>query len=443
MKCWFIASVLLVATCMGHASAQSSTPDLSPCAIECISKAVPISGCQATDTTCLCESHALETSVRACLKENCSVKESLLTQRFQAATCGAPVRDQGDLTRRITWSLFAIVGFAIFARFAFRAPFLRGTGFGFDDWTIFLAALMIVPLNALIHDGSLSGLGHDVWEVSFPHLTKILYLFWIGEFLYVWIMSISKISVILLYLRVWAPDTRMRRDKFRMACFCMIIFLIVFPISLSLALGFECNPISYAWQGWDGEHTGSCFNLNALILSAAGLNVIQDLIVCALPLPKLLAIPLPLAKKILAITIFLVGLFVTICSIIRLAFLIKWGSTENRTWYYNSVTIWSAIECNLAVFCACLPSIAGLVQRIYRASMGIDAATTVVASRCTEGRSTPMQMQRQQWHEMSGVGVGEIETRKGLVDSRIETLPGYHRGSGEYMYDATDRSGWI
>jgi len=150
-----------------------------------------------------------------------------------------------------------------------------------------------------------------------------------------------------------------------------------------------------------------------------------------------------LAKKILAITIFLVGLFVTICSIIRLAFLIKWGSTENRTWYYNSVTIWSAIECNLAVFCACLPSIAGLVQRIYRASMGIDAATTVVASRCTEGRSTPMQMQRQQWHEMSGVGVGEIETRKGLVDSRIETLPGYHRGSGEYMYDATDRSGWI
>lgn len=155
------------------------------------------------------------------------------------------MRDQGDLTRRITWSLFAIVGFAIFARFAFRAPFLRGTGFGFDDWTIFLAALMIVPLNALIHDGSLSGLGHDVWEVSFPHLTKILYLFWIGEFLYVWIMSISKISVILLYLRVWAPDTRTRRDRFRMACFCMIIFLIVFPISLSLALGFECNPISY------------------------------------------------------------------------------------------------------------------------------------------------------------------------------------------------------
>lgn len=155
------------------------------------------------------------------------------------------MRDQGDLTRRITWSLFAIVGFAIFARFAFRAPFLQGTGFGFDDWTIFLAALMIVPLNALIHDGTLSGLGHDVWEVSFPHLTKILYLFWIGEFLYVWIMSISKISVILLYLRVWAPDTRTRRDKFRMACFCMIIFLIVFPISLSLALGFECNPISF------------------------------------------------------------------------------------------------------------------------------------------------------------------------------------------------------
>lgn len=170
---------------------------------------------------------------------------SIATQRYQEATCNVPVRDEGDLTRRITWALFAIVVFSIVARFTFRAPILRGSGYGPDDWTILLAVLLVLPLNVIINDITLAGLGHDIWEVSFDHITKILYFFWVGEFLYVWIMSTTKISIILLYLRIFAADAQARRDWFRIACCCMIAFLALFAIVMSVTLGFECNPISF------------------------------------------------------------------------------------------------------------------------------------------------------------------------------------------------------
>lgn len=149
------------------------------------------------------------------------------------------------MTRRVTWALFAVVVFSIIARFIFRAPVLRGGGYGPDDWTILLAVLLVLPLNVIINDITVAGLGHDIWEVSFDHITKILYFFWVGEFLYVWIMSTTKISIILLYLRIFAADAQVRRDWFRIACLCIITFLALFAIVMSVTLGFECNPIGF------------------------------------------------------------------------------------------------------------------------------------------------------------------------------------------------------
>ncbi|USW51178.1 hypothetical protein Slin15195_G044970 [Septoria linicola] len=222
-----------------------------------------------------------------------------------------------------------------------------------------------------------AGLGQDIWQLPFDNITKILHFFWIGEFLYVWIMTMTKISIVVLYLRVWGADTRQRRDWFR----------------------FECNPISFAWTRWDKEHSGSCFDLNAQVFALAGVNIAQDLMVCLLPLPKLFAMSLPLKKKLVVVCIFLVGLFVTICSVIRLQYLVTWGSTDNPTWYYNSIALWSGIECTVAIICACLPAMAGLCRRVYRYSVGAESTTGYGsnASRHTKHRSG----QVEHWHELN------------------------------------------
>lgn len=67
---------------------------------------------------------------------------------------------------------------------------------------------------------------------------------------------------------------------------------------------------------------------------------------------------------------FCIGLFVTLCSIIRLRTLAVWGNAPNVTWLYNPIAIWSNTEINLGVVCACMPAIAGLIQRSYTLTTG-------------------------------------------------------------------------
>lgn len=63
---------------------------------------------------------------------------------------------------------------------------------------------------------------------------------------------------------------------------------------------------------------------------------------------------------------FLLGLFVTICSIVRLKFLAGWASSTNQTYDYANLALWSLIELNAGVICACLPGMASLFRRIKK-----------------------------------------------------------------------------
>lgn len=70
--------------------------------------------------------------------------------------------------------------------------------------------------------------------------------------------------------------------------------------------------------------------------------------------------------KIGVILTFLLGLFVTICSIVRLKFLAGWAASTNPTYDYANLALWSLIELNAGVICACLPGMASLFRRIKK-----------------------------------------------------------------------------
>lgn len=148
----------------------------------------------------------------------------------------------------------------------------------------------------------------------------------------------------------------------------MIGILICFFVAFTIALGFECKPISYVWNQWDGEHTGHCtVNEEASVYANAGFNISFDLIVIAMPIPRLLKLQVhDTRKKLLVICTFLVGLFATTCSIIRLKYLAQWGKSQNLSYHYNDVAIWSAVEGYVGVICACMPTIAGPAMHYFR-----------------------------------------------------------------------------
>lgn len=151
--------------------------------------------------------------------------------------------------------MFSIAAIGIFARFLSRTPAFNGSGFGWDDWTILVCWIILIPSDVVLDVMTRSGLGQDIWMLPNPshQITKILYDFYISEYTYVLEIALVKISILLLYLRMW-PESRGQSRWFRRSCYTVMALLIFFTFICMLVLGLQCQPLSYSWTRWDGQH---------------------------------------------------------------------------------------------------------------------------------------------------------------------------------------------
>ncbi|KAK4545780.1 hypothetical protein LTR36_002734 [Oleoguttula mirabilis] len=256
---------------------------------------------------------------------------------------------------------------SVIFRFIARSAWMNGAGLGWDDWTILLCLVMLAVGNALLDQMTRYGLGQDIWMLDPANITHVLFLFWVQEFLYNGVIMTTKISIVLLYLRIFPSVVS---TWFRRACYLTIGLCVCYLISCDLSVVFECKPISLAWTGWDGEQKGHCFNQEAEIFAVSGINIALDILVFFLPIPKLIKLEISPKKKAGICLTFVVGLFVTVCSVIRLQSLVQWGETTNPMWEYNAIAIWSSVEGNCTVICACMPSMAGPIKKVWMQTIG-------------------------------------------------------------------------
>ncbi|RMZ30021.1 hypothetical protein D0859_05884 [Hortaea werneckii] len=356
---------------------------------------LPQSACSMDDLQCLCSNQELQSRVQTCLASSCTIRQilgmlfrildltvwltnSIAAKRQQSILCGAHIRDDASLTRRATWPLFGIAVFCVIFRFLARSSLFEGPGFGWDDWTILIGLGLLVAASGLLDQSRYTtfsrtaglradsrpvtriGLGKDTWMLEPQHITDVLYMFFVLEFVYIGILVITKISILLLYLRIF-PSTV--STWFRITIWIVIGLCSAYCLAMWFSILFECDPIGYNWTRWDGEHEGNCINARALIYSSSTINIVLDLMVFFLPFPKLMKLEVSGRKKVGICLTFVLGLFVTICSAVRLQYLVRWGDSKNPTWDYNSIAIWSAVEGNVSVICCCLPAMAGPIKK--------------------------------------------------------------------------------
>jgi hypothetical protein len=101
-----------------------------------------------------------------------------------------------------------------------------------------------------------AGLGKDIWAVPFHDITRILKIYYFDEDLYLTCLPMVKISILLFYLRIFPAKW------FRNAVFVAIGCCAGYAIAFLLVSVFQCRPIDLAWWRWDGEHAGSCNDIN-------------------------------------------------------------------------------------------------------------------------------------------------------------------------------------
>lgn len=162
------------------------------------------------------------------------------------------------------------------------------------------------------------GLGKDVWTVPFDKITEVLHvsaesqvqwwllsnpiqIYYFDEMLYLSSIALTKVSILLFYLRIFPNPT------FRKLVWLGIAYCIGYILGTVIALVFQCKPLNLAWTHWDGEHAGECFNLNLLGWLAAALNIVGDLITICLPLHELSKLAMDRKKKAGIMLMFLGG----------------------------------------------------------------------------------------------------------------------------------------
>jgi hypothetical protein len=131
---------------------------------------------------------------------------------------------------------------------------------------------------------------------------------------YTILIMLTKISVLQLYLRIWTESAV--SIWFRRTCWLLIAVHLVTILAFVFSEIFICAPVAYSWHSWDGLHVGRCANRAAQLYSLGAINICYDVIVFVLPLHNFLKLNISWRRKTGVLTIFMVGMLVTVCSIV-------------------------------------------------------------------------------------------------------------------------------
>ena len=106
-------------------------------------------------------------------------------------------------------------------------------------------------------------------------------------------------SIIFLYVQIFMTPS------FRRICYAVVIFNILFATATVLADCLICRPIAYRWD--DTIKGGSCGDSRAVGLYTGIVNLFQDVLVVALPMPVLWRLQLAAGRKVAVTLIFGLG----------------------------------------------------------------------------------------------------------------------------------------
>lgn len=94
-------------------------------------------------------------------------------------------------------------------------------------------------------------------------------------------------------------------------------------------------------------------------------NVIVDFVLVFMPLPYVWRLHTSLYQRLILASMFALGLFICIVSIVRLTIVMAIKSNDNNVTYnLRDFMLWSTVEVNIGLVCACLPSMRQFLKMV-------------------------------------------------------------------------------
>ncbi|KAF2434105.1 hypothetical protein EJ08DRAFT_694126 [Tothia fuscella] len=242
---------------------------------------------------------------------------------------------------------------------------------GLDDILILIAwALGCAVTGLVLHATYNLGFNRHVWDVPQELWWRGALVGWLVEALFFWSTCFTKVSVLMFYRRL-VVGTYSR--KFKWAIWIAISFVIAYTIVFFIIICVGCFPVEATWRQFDSQwvikNQFTCAPRNTAIHLAelvGGLSVITDFYSVMLPAVLLMQIRLNKRQKYGLFFIFGIGFLVVVAGIVRTIYLRKvQEEIYDKIWVVFNIYVTSIAEMNIAIVCACAPSLKALFGRYY------------------------------------------------------------------------------
>lgn len=229
-----------------------------------------------------------------------------------------------------------------------------------DDWLIICAAVFAWTFAILcIVNVPENHYGQHVGKATQQDVERFLKLLYFMAITYVPSLTLSKLSLLALYWRIFRVTTARRPLQIATA------LNLGWGIAALVVCIFPCTPV----RGfWDSNVASKCISYNVFYTSNQAFAIALDIIVLCMPVFFISNLQQSLSQKISISSTFLLGLVVTIVQGLRLWRLVLAQRLPGPDPTFTEVDagLWAIIELNLWVVVASIPALRPLFNQVLR-----------------------------------------------------------------------------
>ncbi|KAK1760319.1 hypothetical protein QBC47DRAFT_3618 [Echria macrotheca] len=253
----------------------------------------------------------------------------------------------------LTW---VICGLAVSARFYARGKIQNVLGK--EDWCVLVAYLMSLGFTVATVSECIYGMGSHTATVTPENLSKTIRAIWVGALFYQLSLAFSKISILLLYTRLF------RFHGARIAAWILIGIVVVYNIWCFCMAMVLCVPLQ---AYWDRTVKGAtCRDGTAYMWALIGLHIGTDFLIFFIPIPVVWSMmALSRRQKVGLMLVFAMGFFVCIISVLRIVWIKQSYGATDMLWDYVYITYWNCVEVNGAIVLPCLVVLKPLLRKLW------------------------------------------------------------------------------
>ncbi|KAL8832080.1 MAG: hypothetical protein Q9170_005017 [Blastenia crenularia] len=195
------------------------------------------------------------------------------------------------------------------------------------------------------------GFGVHQWDITHDYLitimskeAKSLSALWGPT------MFFTKLSLLLLYYRIFSPDRVTKYLVFFGIFYCFILYTSFLLLSFLLCQSLLTPPCGHQWD--------------LFLLISSGLNVASDVYLLVIPLAAVAKLHMPTRQKFEVSAIFFAGMLACSSGILALYYRIRLLYTQDLTWHFTPVFVFTTLEINTGIIVSCMPTMPALIQDI-------------------------------------------------------------------------------